>query len=142
MAVFTVIILGTFSGITWATGFTMLGMEVKDEVRGRTFAFVQSLIRITLVAVLAVAPVIAAAFGVRTYELENSTINFSGAQATILAVPIGKSWQSVEFDLDRKSALQQRLDIGSLRRQGAHLSKHLCEPDQSMPKQLVYLQMM
>jgi dTMP kinase len=88
MAVFTVIILGMFSGITWVTGFTMLGMEVKDEVRGRTFAFVQSLIRVTLVAVLAVAPVIAAAFGVRTYELENSTINFSGAQATILAAGV------------------------------------------------------
>jgi dTMP kinase len=88
MAVFTVIILGMFSGITWVTGFTMLGMEVKDEVRGRTFAFVQSLIRVTLVAVLAVAPVIAAAFGVRTYEFENSTINFSGAQATILAAGV------------------------------------------------------
>ena len=88
MAVFTVIILGAFSGITWVTGFTMLGMEVQDEVRGRTFAFVQSLIRITLVAVLAVAPVIAAAFGVRTYEFENSTINFSGAQATILAAGV------------------------------------------------------
>ena len=88
MAVFTVIILGAFSGITWVTGFTMLGMEVKDEVRGRTFAFVQSLIRITLVAVLAVAPVIAAAFGVRSYEFENSTINFSGAQATILAAGV------------------------------------------------------
>lgn len=88
MAVFTVIVLGAFSGITWVTGFTMLGMEVKDEVRGRTFAFVQSLIRITLVAVLAIAPVIAAAFGVRTYEFENSTINFSGAQATILAAGV------------------------------------------------------
>jgi len=88
MAVFTVIVLGMFSGITWVTGFTMLGMEVKDEVRGRTFAFVQSLIRITLVAVLAVAPVIAAAFGVRSYEFENSTINFSGAQATILAAGV------------------------------------------------------
>ena len=88
MAVFTVIVLGMFSGITWVTGFTMLGMEVKDEVRGRTFAFVQSLIRVTLVAVLAVAPVIAAAFGVRSYEFENSTINFSGAQATILAAGV------------------------------------------------------
>ena len=88
MAVFTVIILGTFSGITWVTGFTMLGMEVQDEVRGRTFAFVQSLIRITLVAVLAIAPVVAAAFGLRTYEFENSTINFSGAQATILAAGV------------------------------------------------------
>ena len=84
MAVFTVIFLGAFSGITWVTGFTMLGMEVADEVRGRTFAFVQSLIRVTLVAVLAVAPIVAAAFGVHIYEFENTTINFNGAQATIL----------------------------------------------------------
>jgi len=84
MAVFTVIILGIFSGVTWVTGFTMLGMEVANEVRGRTFAFVQSLIRITLVAVLAIAPVVAAAFGIHTYKFENATINFNGAQITIL----------------------------------------------------------
>ena len=84
MAVITVIFLGIFSGVTWVTGFTMLGMEVKDEVRGRTFAFVQSLIRITLVAVLAIAPVVAAAFGVHTFNFENGSINFNGAQATIL----------------------------------------------------------
>jgi dTMP kinase len=84
MAVFTVIFLGAFSGVTWVTGFTMLGMEVQDEVRGRTFAFVQSLIRITLVAVLAIAPAVAAAFGVHTYQFENTTLNFNGAQITIL----------------------------------------------------------
>ena len=84
MAVLTVIFLGAFSGVTWVTGFTMLGMEVQDEVRGRTFAFVQSLIRITLVAVLAIAPVAAAAFGVHTYNFKNGSVNFNGAQATIL----------------------------------------------------------
>jgi dTMP kinase len=62
----------------------MLGMEVQDEVRGRTFAFVQSLIRITLVAVLAIAPAAAAAFGVHTYNFEKVSLNFNGAQATIL----------------------------------------------------------
>jgi dTMP kinase len=84
LAVFTVIFLGAFSGVTWVTGFTMLGMEVQDEVRGRTFAFVQSLIRITLVAVLAIAPAAAAAFGVHTYKIQNTTFNFNGAQVTIL----------------------------------------------------------
>jgi len=84
LAVFTVIFLGAFSGVTWVTGFTMLGMEVADEVRGRTFAFVQSLIRITLVAVLAIAPAAAAAFGVHTYKIQNATFNFNGAQVTIL----------------------------------------------------------
>jgi len=47
LSVIIVIFLGAFSGITWVTGFTMLGMEVHDDDRGRTFAFVQSLIRIT-----------------------------------------------------------------------------------------------
>jgi dTMP kinase len=84
MAVITVIFLGIFSGVTWVTGFTMLGMEVQDEVRGRTFAFVQSLIRITLVAVLAIAPIAAAAFGVHTIDFKNASINFNGAQFTIL----------------------------------------------------------
>ena len=63
LAIFIVVILGAFAGISWVTGFTMLGMEVADDVRGRTFAFVQSLIRIVLVLVLAVAPVIAASIG-------------------------------------------------------------------------------
>jgi dTMP kinase len=66
----------------------MLGMEVQDEVRGRTFAFVQSLIRITLVAVLAISPIVAAAFGVRSYDFENTSINFNGAQVTILLAGI------------------------------------------------------
>jgi dTMP kinase len=62
----------------------MLGMEVKDEVRGRTFAFVQSLIRITLVAVLAIAPIIAAAFGVHSFTVRSSEFAFNGSQFTFL----------------------------------------------------------
>jgi dTMP kinase len=84
VSIFITIILGAFSGITWVTGFTMLGMEVKDEVRGRTFAFVQSLIRITLVAVLAIAPLIAATFGVHTITIATTEYVFNGSQATFL----------------------------------------------------------
>jgi len=84
IAVFITIILGAFSGITWVTGFTMLGMEVKDDVRGRTFAFVQSLIRVVLVGVLAVAPLIAAAVGEHTFKFQNSEISYNGAAVTIL----------------------------------------------------------
>ncbi len=84
LSIFIVIILGAFSGITWVTGFTMLGMEVRDEVRGRTFAFVQSLIRITLVAVLAIAPIIAATIGEHRYEFQNVKLDYNGAQITML----------------------------------------------------------
>jgi dTMP kinase len=83
LSVIIVTILGAFSGIAWVTGFTMLGMEVHDEIRGRTFAFVQSLIRITLVAVLAIAPIIAATIGEHRYEFQNLTLDYNGAQITI-----------------------------------------------------------
>ena len=84
ISIFIVVILGAFSGICWVTGFTMLGMEVNNEVRGRTFAFVQSLIRITLVAVLAIAPIIAATIGQLSYEFYNIKLDYNGAQITIL----------------------------------------------------------
>jgi dTMP kinase len=84
LSIFIVIVLGAFSGITWVTGFTMLGMEVHDEVRGRTFAFVQSLIRVTLVAVLAIAPIIAATIGEHRYEFQNVKLDYNGAQITML----------------------------------------------------------
>ena len=84
LAVFIVVILGAFSGITWVTGFTMLGMEVQDDVRGRTFAFVQSLIRVVLVGVLAVAPLIAASVGQHTFKFQNTQISYNGAAVTIL----------------------------------------------------------
>ena len=83
LAVFIVIALGAFSGISWVTGFTMLGMEVQDDLRGRTFAFVQSLIRVVLVAVLAVAPLIAAAVGQHTFKFQNTQISYNGASVTI-----------------------------------------------------------
>jgi dTMP kinase len=84
LAVFITTILGAFSGICWVTGFTMLGMEVSDDVRGRTFAFVQSLIRVVLVGVLAVAPLIAAAVGQHTFKFQNTQISYNGAAVTIL----------------------------------------------------------
>ena len=88
LAVFITVLLGAFSGICWVTGFTMLGMEVENEVRGRTFAFVQSLIRITLVAVLAIAPLIAAAVGQHTYKFSNTQVDYNGAAITILIAGI------------------------------------------------------
>jgi dTMP kinase len=88
LSVIIVAILGVFSGIAWVTGFTMLGMEVGDDVRGRTFAFVQSLIRITLVAVLAIAPIIAATIGEHRYEFQTIVLNYNGAQITMLIAGI------------------------------------------------------
>jgi dTMP kinase len=62
----------------------MLGLEVTDDVRGRTFAFVQSLIRVVLVAVLAISPLIAAAVGQHTFKFQNTELSYNGAAVTIL----------------------------------------------------------
>ncbi len=57
-----VLILGACAGVAYVTGYTVVGLEVDDETRGRTFAFLQSAIRVILFAVIAIAPSLAAAF--------------------------------------------------------------------------------
>jgi dTMP kinase len=83
LALFIVVLLGAFAGLSWVTGFTMLGLEVEDEVRGRTFAFVQSLIRISLVLVLAISPAIAAAIGRHTFKFAKFQVSYNGAAFTM-----------------------------------------------------------
>ena len=60
VAVLLVILLGAFAGIAYVTGYTIVGSEVDDDTRGRTFAFLQSGIRVILFAVIAIAPFLAA----------------------------------------------------------------------------------
>jgi dTMP kinase len=48
-----VVVLGALSGIAYATGFTIVGLEVDDDIRGRVFAFFQSSIQVILFAVIA-----------------------------------------------------------------------------------------
>ena len=88
LALIMTVFLGAFAGLSWVTGFTMLGMEVENEVRGRIFAFVQSLIRISLVLVLAIAPIIAAAIGRHTFIVLNHTFNYDGAAFTMFGAGI------------------------------------------------------
>jgi dTMP kinase len=49
-----VVLIGALSGIAYATGFTVVGLEVDDETRGRVFAFFQSSIQVILFLVIAV----------------------------------------------------------------------------------------
>jgi dTMP kinase len=48
-----VVVLGALSGIAYATGFTIVGLEVDDDTRGRVFAFFQSSIQVILLTVIA-----------------------------------------------------------------------------------------
>ncbi len=60
VVVLLVVVLGAFAGVAYVTGYTIVGREVDDDTRGRTFAFLYSAIRVVLFAVIAVAPFVAA----------------------------------------------------------------------------------
>jgi dTMP kinase len=58
-----VVVIGGLAGIAYAIGYTIVGLEVDDSVRGRTFAFMQSAIQIILLAVVAASPFLSAGIG-------------------------------------------------------------------------------
>jgi dTMP kinase len=62
VVVIFVVILGAVSGIAYPTGFTIVGLEVDDDTRGRVFAFFQYTTRVILLAVIAAVPFISAGF--------------------------------------------------------------------------------
>ena len=62
MVTLFVVLIGALSGIAYSTGFTIVGLEVDDDTRGRVFAFFQSSIQVILFAVIAVVPFLSALF--------------------------------------------------------------------------------
>jgi dTMP kinase len=82
------VLVGFTAGSAWVTGQTLLGLEVPDQLRGRTFAFVGSLVRLALALVLAVAPVIAGAIGAVTFGPHDAAgqplFAYRGAAVTML----------------------------------------------------------
>jgi dTMP kinase len=94
-AVVFTLAVGACGGLAWVTGYTLLGLEVDDEVRGRTFAFLQSAARVVLVLVLALGPAIAAPIGTHTIHVARGfTLTYNGAAwvfllAGVVAVVLG-----------------------------------------------------
>jgi dTMP kinase len=86
------LVLGFFAGVGWITGNTLLGLEVPDEIRGRTFAFVGSMIRLALALVLAVAPLLAGVIGTHHFgpldENGDPYLVYNGAAFTFLIAAV------------------------------------------------------
>jgi dTMP kinase len=84
IATMIAVVLGFCAGASWVSGYTLLGLEVPDNVRGRTFAFVQSAVRTVLAVTLAVAPFVAGAIGRRTWTVGGNSVSYNGAALTML----------------------------------------------------------
>jgi dTMP kinase len=87
-----VALLGALSGIAYSTGFTIVGLEVDDDTRGRVFAFFQSSIQVILFTVIAVVPYLSAGLtrvivslnGTGNVRIGNVTYASAGQNAVIL----------------------------------------------------------
>src|ERR1039457_2717495 len=91
-----VVLLGALSGIAYATGFTIVGLEVDDDTRGRVFAFFPSSIPVLLFPVLVVGTalsagltrVIASLNGTGNVKIGNVTYASAGQNTVILLAAV------------------------------------------------------
>jgi dTMP kinase len=78
-------LIGFFAGVAWIVGYTMIGHEVEQRLRGRIFAFVLSSVRLTLLATIAIGPNLAGFIGSHSLEIgEGVYLQFSGPGLTLL----------------------------------------------------------
>jgi dTMP kinase len=79
-------LIGFFAGVAWIVGYTLIGQEVEQRLRGRIFAFVLSSVRLTLLATIAIGPNLAGLLGSHEIEIgEHVYLQFSGPGLTLLA---------------------------------------------------------
>jgi len=126
MATLFTVAVGACGGVAWVTGLTMLGLEVDDDVRGRTFAFLQSAARIVLVLILAVASTLAGLIGEHTIHFtRHFRLTYNGAAwvfliAAALAIAMGVT---AYRQMDDRPGTPLRRDLAQAW-QGRHRAPH------------------
>jgi dTMP kinase len=88
LAVVMTCILGFFGGTVWVIALTLVGAEVSDEIRGRTFSFIYNLMRVVLLLAIAAAPFIAGVIGPHIVTVQGEHIRFDGVTVTLLGFGI------------------------------------------------------
>jgi dTMP kinase len=84
LVVFGATLMGACSGVAWVTGYTLLGLEVEDEKRGRTWATLQSMMQVTLLLMVVAGPFISGAIGLHTVHFESIVLRADGPSLTLL----------------------------------------------------------
>ncbi|TWF77757.1 dTMP kinase [Pseudonocardia hierapolitana] len=85
VAIGAVMLVGGFAGIAFLTGLTIIGAQVADEVRGRIVAFVQSIVRLTLLGSMALVPLIVGVVNARWIEVFGYPVLVDGTRVVMLA---------------------------------------------------------
>jgi dTMP kinase len=85
VAIATVMLVGGFAGIAFLTGLTIIGAQVADEIRGRIVAFVQSIVRLTLLGSMALVPLVVGLIAAHTVDLFGFPLVIDGTRVVMLA---------------------------------------------------------
>ncbi len=116
LATVATLLVGSFAGLAYVIGLTLLGGEVDDELRGRTFGLVQSLMRIDLLLVTGTTPFISGSIGTHVLNVGGATISINGVAVTLsvgglLAMTVGV----VSFrQMDDRRGIPLRRDVAAM----------------------------
>ena len=119
--VFMVFLVGMLAGIAYPTGFTIVGLEVDDETRGRVFAFFQSTIQVILLMVIALVPFIAGGFtaiikavtGSPDVQVGHLEYTSAGQNAVLLLAAVIVAFVGIKSyrDMDDRQGVPLREDL-------------------------------
>lgn len=83
VALGAVALVGCCAGMAFLTGLTIIGAQVADEVRGRVVAFVQSIVRLDLLASMAVVPLTVGLVQTRVVEVFGRPFHIDGTRTVL-----------------------------------------------------------
>lgn len=84
LAMLFTLLVGLGAGMAYLAGLTLLGAEVDDQLRGRTFAFIQSMVRVVLMMATAVSSLLVGLGGQHTIHLGPIPFTFNGSRGLLL----------------------------------------------------------
>jgi dTMP kinase len=87
-ALLAVSLVGCGAGVAFLTGLTIIGSQVADSHRGRTIAFVQSVVRIDLLASLALVPLVVGLVEQRTLTVFGASVTVDGTRPVLLGAGV------------------------------------------------------
>jgi len=132
LATVFVVGLGFGAGVAYLAGMTLMGTDVDDEMRGRVFAMLQSLIRVVLILALAAVPFAVAQVGRKTFHFGSVDYVVDGTRIVLIVGGIlalsagllayrkmddrqqGAVWKDVTSALRGDSGARRRMRTGGL----------------------------
>lgn len=81
-------LMGAFAGVVWVVSMTLVGLEVSDDRRARTFAYIYNMMRLMLLLVVVAAPFVAGLIGQHSQVIGDTRIRLDGITVTMFGAGI------------------------------------------------------